>query len=165
MANKFVKCLADIVARIFRLKLTDTRKIALEQFIKFCFVGLSNTIVAYITYVVVVFILQKANVLTNVDYYVGNVISWIVGVAWSFYWNNRFVFNEEKREGRAIFAALLKCYASYAFSGLLIQNLLSWLWVDQLGISKYIAPIINLIVTIPLNFLLNKFWAFKKNKA
>jgi putative flippase GtrA len=33
--------------------------------------------------------------------------------------------------------------------------------VNYLNISEFIAPILNLIITIPLNFLLNKFWAFR----
>ena len=38
---------------------------------------------------------------------------------------------------------------------------LLWFWIDACGVSEYVAPIINLLVTVPLNFLLNKFWAFK----
>ena len=31
---------------------------------------------------------------------------------------------------------------------------------DLLGISQYLGPVINLLITIPLNFILNKLWAF-----
>ena len=30
-----------------------------------------------------------------------------------------------------------------------------------LGISKCVAPLINLIISIPLNFIINRYWAFK----
>ncbi|MEG2931919.1 MAG: GtrA family protein [Ruthenibacterium sp.] len=30
------------------------------------------------------------------------------------------------------------------------------------GVSEWIAPVINLVITIPLNFILNKFWTFKQ---
>ena len=32
-------------------------------------------------------------------------------------------------------------------------------------ISKYLAPLINLVVSIPVNFLMNKLWAFKGEKT
>jgi len=58
--------------------------------------------------------------------------------------------------------ALAKTYLSYAFSGLFLSSLLLYVWVDLCKISEFIAPLINLLVTVPLNFVLNKFWALKK---
>ena len=43
----------------------------------------------------------------------------------------------------------------------LLSTFLLWLEV-QLGVSKVIAPVVNLIITIPLNFVINKFWTFRK---
>lgn len=48
------------------------------------------------------------------------------------------------------------------FTGLFLNTVLSVLWVQILGISKMIAPIVNLLISVPLNFIMNKFWAFKK---
>lgn len=58
--------------------------------------------------------------------------------------------------------ALFKAYISYAFAGIFLNSVLSFLWVEYLGISKIVSPIINLLVSVPLNFVLNKFWAFRK---
>ena len=51
---------------------------------------------------------------------------------------------------------------SYAFTGLFLNSVLSILWVEIVGLPKLIAPIINLLVSVPINFLLNKFWTFKQ---
>ena len=88
----------------------------------------------------------------------------MISVAWSFYWNNKYVFKEEEGEKRNIFLALLKTYASYAFTGLFLNSVLSYLWVDVLHWSKLIAPIINLLVSVPVNFFMNKLWAFRTKK-
>lgn len=80
---------------------------------------------------------------------------------WSFYWNNKYVFKQNEGQERNIFAALLKTYVSYAFTGLFLNSVLSFIWVEIIGVSKLIAPIINLLVSVPINFLMNKFWAFK----
>jgi len=41
---------------------------------------------------------------------------------------------------------------------------LLWLWTDVIGISKFLAPLISLLITVPVNFLMNKFWTFKTVK-
>jgi len=37
-------------------------------------------------------------------------------------------------------------------------------WVKVLHISEFIAPILNLLISVPLNFVINKYWAFKSSK-
>lgn len=145
---------------INRMQDEKDRRRSFIQFIKFCIVGASNTLLGYAIYAAVVYVFDRLQILTNYDYVAGNVISWVISVAWSFYWNNRFVFNRHKRRGAEIIAAVCKCYASYAVTGLLLTNILSVIWIRGFGVSKYIAPAMNLCFTIPVNFLLNKFWAF-----
>lgn len=129
------------------------------QFIKFGIVGLSNTIISYVIYVVSLFIMQKYQMLPKTDYLVAQFFGFVLSVLWSFYWNRRFVF-KEGAEKVSWPVALLKTYASYAFTGILLNSILSFLWVEYLHIPKLIAPVINLLVSVPLNFILNKFWAF-----
>ena len=28
-------------------------------------------------------------------------------------------------------------------------------------VSEFVAPIINLLISVPINFVINKFWAFR----
>lgn len=132
------------------------------QFIKFGLVGASNTLVSYVIYIVSLFLMQSINLLQNIDYIISNILSFLISVLWSFYWNNKFVFTLEENQERSWIKALAKTYCAYAFTGLFLNNILIIIWVDMLGINKLIAPIINLIFSIPINFVLNKFWAFKK---
>lgn len=53
--------------------------------------------------------------------------------------------------------------AGYVLS-IFLNSALSVLWVQAVGVPKIIAPIINLVINVPVNFLLNKFWAFGKCK-
>ena len=55
---------------------------------------------------------------------------------------------------------LLKTFLCYG-STFLLGTVLLFVMVHYLKISEMLAPLINLVVTIPLNFILNKFWAFK----
>ena len=121
------------------------------QFIKFGIVGLSNTVIALAVYYGLLWL--------GINYLISNTISWIVSVFNAFFWNNKYVFKNEN----TWITALLRTYASYGFS-FILGSFLLYVFVDWLGISKIIAPLVLLIITIPLNFLMNKFWTFKSRE-
>ena len=135
---------------------------SLLQFIKFGIVGVSNTAIGYFLNVAVLFILKPYDL--SWDFYVANVVSFFLSVLWSFYWNNRYVFKVQEGEKRNAGKALLKTYLSYGFTGIILNNVLSHFWVDVLGISKFVAPLLNLFLSVPINFLMNKLWAFRAQK-
>ena len=130
----------------------DLKKLVV-QFVKFGLVGLSNTLVSWACYYFFLWIDEDL-------YMVGSVVGTVVSIANAFFWNDRFVFKGGQNDWRSKLKRLGKTYVSYGGPTLLSIFLL-WLEV-QLGVSKTIAPIVNLIITIPLNFLINKFWTFKK---
>lgn len=130
------------------------------QFIKFGIVGLSNTVVSYIVYLAGFLTFQKLGILPKVDFLIAQYLGFVVSVLWSFVLNRKFVFRADN-ESIPWQRALLKTYASYAFTGLLLNSILSVLWVEWVGISKLVAPLLNLLISVPINFILNKYWAFK----
>ena len=134
-------------------------KNSLQQLIK---LGISNSIVSYGIYMLTLYILQLNEWFPTVDYIVSNIVSWFISVAWSFYWNRRFVFKAVDNKEVPWKLALIKTYLSYAFTGLVLNNILLVIWIEVLSISKAIAPIINIAIGFPINFLLSKFWAFRK---
>lgn len=134
---------------------------ALFQFIKFGLVGASNAAVNYLVYALALWVLRDAGYFVNFDVYVAQVVAFIISVLWSFYWNNRFVFKGKYQKVGDILKSLLKTYISYAFTGLLLSEVLLYLWVYIIGISEWIAPIINILLCLPINFILNKLWAFR----
>ena len=71
------------------------------------------------------------------------------------------MFRLEEGGKRSLWKALLKTYVSYSFTGLFLNGILLVLWVRVLHISEFAAPLINLLFSVPLNFLMNKLWAFK----
>ena len=147
--------------RVLHIELTEKKLEGILQFLKFGIVGLSNTVISYIIYVITLFTIQAMGILRNSDYLVAQVIACILSVLWSFYWNNKYVFSNEGAEKRNAFRALLKAYISYSFTGLFLNSALAFVWVQMLGISKLIVPVINLLISVPINFIMNKFWAFK----
>ncbi len=121
-----------------------------RQFFRFGLVGLSNTAISLAIYYIFIFI--------NKDFYlIGNTVGFIVSVLNAYYWSNKYVFQKSVK-GHA--KPLIKTYLSYGITFLIGTGLLFTL-VTFLQVPEIIAPLIILIVTIPMNFLLNKYWSFK----
>ena len=161
MWNVLNKVMGFVVFRILHLNPTEEKWNAFLQFVKFGIIGVSNTIVSYVAYVAFLLLFQKGKILVGIDYLVAQFIAFLLSVLWSFYWNRKYVF-KANHEQVPWPQALLKTYLSYAFTGIFLNSVLSILWVQYLGVPKLIAPIANLLLSVPINFLLNKFWAFKK---
>ena len=121
----------------------------IKQFFKFGIIGVSNTLVHLGVYYILVHL--------GVHYILSNIAAFMISVLNAYFWNRKFVFKQPTKSGKL---RIVKVYITYGTTFLLSTGLL-YLQVDILGISELIAPILNICVTVPLNFLLNKFWAFK----
>lgn len=133
--------------RVIRSREDRTR--IMRQFVKFGFVGFFNTLLSLAIY--------YSMVSVGVHILIANAVAFILSVLNSYYWNNKYVFSKTTR-GHV--KALLRTYAAYSFT-FILSTVLLYVMVNNLGISKYLAPLINLCFTIPVNFLINKLWAFK----
>lgn len=161
LIKKIINFFLKLVFKITKKELTPEIEQGVMEFVKFGIVGLSNTLISYLIYLVVLNVLDKYELLIKFDYFIANIVAFVLSVLWSFYWNNKYVFKVEDGKERNVFLALIKTYMSYAFTGLLLNNVLAYVWIDVLGINKNVAPLITLIISVPINFVINKLWAFK----
>ena len=139
------------------LQIPEEKIRSVLQFVKFGIVGFSNTVIAYLINVAVLWLLRNQNV--SWDYVAGNVVAFVLSVLWSFYWNNKYVFQSDPSVSPL--RKLMKTYLAYGFTGIILNNALSYVWINILHISKYIAPLINLIISVPLNFILHRLWVYR----
>ncbi len=160
--EKIVYTVLALLFRIIGKDLTDGIFNSFMQFVKFGIVGLSNTVISYVLYVAGLLVFRKLDILPDNGYLVAQAVAFVLSVLWSFYWNNKLVFALQEGDDRSILKAFVKTFISYSFTGLFLSSILLVVWVKVLHISEFIAPIINLLVTVPLNFVINKFWAFGK---
>ena len=147
------------ITRFIKIDINEHMMENLIQFVMFGIVGVSNAIIHYLTNILVLVLLCPFGI--SWDYMAGNIVAFLLSVLWSFYWNNRIVFTQKEGQQRNLCKALLKAYFAYGFTGIILNNILSWLWISIFYISKYIAPLINLVISVPLNFVINKLWTFK----
>ncbi len=135
------------------MKISGKYKELFIQFIKFGIVGFSNTFISLAVYYILVFL--------GVHYLLANACGFVISVVNAFYWNNKYVFTD-KTETSTV-KAFFKVFASYGGS-FCLSTILIFLLVDLLGVSEWLAPLLRLVVTVPINFLMNKLWAFRKKE-
>lgn len=123
------------------------------QFIKFGIVGFSNTLISLAVYYILVFF--------GWNYLLANTMGFLISVCNAFFWNYRYVFKDKTET--SIPKSFSKVFITYGIS-CLVSTFLIWLMVDIMHISEWLAPLIRLVVTVPLNFVLNKLWAFRKRE-
>jgi len=118
------------------------------QFIKFCIIGVSNAIIGLGIYYLLLYF--------NVYYLLANIIAFVFSVLNSYFLNRKFTF---AKNTTTIFT-IVRLYASYGITTLLGTGLL-YFFVDIIGLSKIISPVINIGITTAINFFLNKYFVFK----
>lgn len=126
---------------------------ALIQFIKFGMVGGFNTVLTYVIVNVMFYV-------WGINEQIGNLTAFIITVFISYMVNSRFVFNETAGD-QSFLKGLVKVYISYSITGLFITGALLYIEKNFLAIPLYIGSFANIFITIPINFVLNKFWAYR----
>lgn len=145
--------------------LRDPRLGALIQFIKFGIVGLSNTAISYgVDMFCYYVLLAPVSWPENVKILFSAVLAFVISVTNSYYWNNRYVFGSgERKTAPQHLRAYLRTVMCYGLTGLLIGPALK-LWLSDHGMQYWLSSMACMVVTIPLNFVMNKFWAFRGSR-
>lgn len=147
--ERVVLSVASFGFRLVGKDMSGEQKKSFMQFVKFCLVGISNTAISLIVYYVFVLI--------NKDWYIiGNAVGFIVSVLNSYFWNSKFVFKKDDERVKTI----IKTFLAYG-TNLIIGTVLLYVFVEICSMSEFVAPLLNLVITIPLNYVLNKFWVMK----
>ena len=128
------------------------RKTEAGRFGKFVIVGIINTAVTYIVFV----ILRLFGATPEIS----NAIGYVAGVANSFIWNKRWVFQTKGtnvwRELTAFLLIFLLCYG--------IQFLAFTTMIHRWNMNEHIAQLIGMGIYTILNYMLNRTLAFRKQK-
>lgn len=113
---------------------------------KFLLVGVLNTII----FLVVYYLLLNL----GVNYILSNISGFLISILNAYFLNSKYVFLKDNNAKN-----FMKVFMVYGTTTILSTFLL-YLMVDIIKISDKIAPLINLCITTPTNYVLNKFWAF-----
>lgn len=126
------------------------------ELMKFAMVGCSNVAINLIGY----WILMSF----GLHYVTAYGISYMISILNAYFMSNKFVFKVEEGEERNKWVSMAKVFLIYMGTFVLSEVLLT-VQIDYLEWNESLAPVLNLMVTSPISFLLNKFWAFGGKKA
>ena len=129
------------------------------QVILFAGIGFSSALVNLGVYNLVLWFLQTLGLFSGFDFLIAQFFGFVISVAWAFVLNRRFVFRAPAAPWKE---SLIKVYVVYSVTGIGLSSLLSLLWIRVFGIPKEVVTLINDTLCFPVNFLLNKYWSFRK---
>ena len=127
----------------------------------FGLVGCRSALVHLGVYNLVLWCLRSVGLFPGIDFLIGQFFGFVISVGWAFLLNRRYVF---RTPGAPWKESLLKVYVAYSLTGIGLSSLLSLLWVYVFHIPKEVLSILNDCLCFPVNFLLNKYWSFRKCK-
>lgn len=113
-----------------------------REFAAFVFFGAVNTVLTYGIYLLLVLFLAYPTAYT---------ISYTSGVFISYYLNARFVFREKLRLSKAMQYPIV--YLAQYLIGLGSLYLL----IEVAHVSKFFAPIVIVVITVPCTYLLSRY--------
>lgn len=121
-----------------------------KRFLKFAIVGVSNTALSFLVYVVLVKL--------SLYYILASIISYIAGILNSYILNTAFVFKEKKTKKN------LFMFSSVYLSALLINLSLLYIMVDVFGIGPITGQILVTGLVMIYNYIMQKKWTFGASK-
>ncbi|MGG0723476.1 GtrA family protein [Bacillus mycoides] len=123
----------------------------MEKFLKFGLVGIANTLITIISYVILVKL--------GMNYLVANTLSYSIGVANSYYWNKNWVFQSNGKDLSIFIKFLTVNLIVFAFNTLSL-----FILVAKFSINEFIAQIFAIGIGMMINFFLNKMWTFSQTE-
>ena len=131
----------------------------MAQMLLFALVGFTSALVNCGVYNLALWVLQTFGLFPGIDFLIAQFFGFVISVAWAFWFNRRYVFCAP---GASWKESLIKVYITYSITGIGLSSLLSVMWVHAFELPKGIVTLLNDILCFPVNFLLNKYWSFRK---
>jgi putative flippase GtrA len=139
------KRVPESVARVSR----HGRAPLLLQFMKFGIVGVSNTLLTFLVYTLLLKVF-------GVWYLLASAIGFGVGAVNGFLLNRRWTFRGHVGDARTPLRWTL-----VQSSGLGLNEALLYLWVDGIGLDKLLAQAFATGIVTVVTFLANRAWTFR----
>lgn len=120
-----------------------------SRFLRFLLSGGVNTVATYAIYLAL---------LRIIGYRAAYTIAYITGILLSYVINRVFVFRTHRGWSSALLFPLVY-FAQY-----LVGLATVWLWVGQLHLAQALAPLIAILVTIPLTYILSRYVFLQRDR-
>ena len=127
-----------------------------KEIINYLIVGVLTTVISLLVYYICVYTFLNPN--NKLELQIANVLSWIAGVTFAYFTNRKYVFestNKNKLKEATSFV-------SSRITTLLLDMIIMWLGVTILKFNDKIVKLISQVLVVVGNYVLSKFFVFKK---
>jgi len=100
----------------------------------------------------------------GIQYLISNIMAWIAGFLFAFLANKIWVFRSKSFQKQLVIKEVVSFFSARITTGLL-DMLLLFTFVHFIGLSDTLAKVIDIVISTILNYILSKFWVFKKTKS
>lgn len=156
----------SLILRVLKIEWSVEQWTAFVQFVDYCIVGVINVVVNYLVYTAVVLLLRLTDWdgvwlgIPDCNVHLATIIAFIAMIVNSFYWNSRYTFGTADVPASRRKVMFVKVACSY-FIAMLVQLAANVLFCTVLGLPELLINPIDQVITIPVSYVLNKYWAFR----
>jgi putative flippase GtrA len=118
------------------------------QLVQFGVVGASGYVINLVVY----------TLLLGIGPHKAAVVSFVVAAANNYWWNRHWTFAKQKGH----FAYQGMRFFVVALMALLVNQVWLLVFLDWFGWGKVVSQAIAILLVVPLNFLGNKLWSFRR---
>ncbi|MBQ3866090.1 MAG: GtrA family protein [Clostridia bacterium] len=166
--ERLARIVLSAILKPFHVTLSEKQWAGLMQFMRFAVIGVFNTAINLAFSYVTLFITDRAGwdgtigSVGGFDRHLATLMGFLASCVNSYLFNSRYTFDAggKKTAGEHL-RAFVKVLISYSFANLLLGWALNVLW-GYVGMNRYLGLLLNVLISIPINFVMNKFWAYKK---
>ncbi|ULT56464.1 GtrA family protein [Neobacillus drentensis] len=124
----------------------------MKKLLKFGLVGIVNTLISIGCYILFVKL--------GMHYIAANILSYLIGLVNSYYWNKKWVFKNTENH--------LAVFVKFVIVNLIVLSINTgclFLLVHQWGFNQYGSQLAATALGMGINFILNNQWTFEAKRT
>ncbi|MCI8290726.1 MAG: GtrA family protein [Clostridia bacterium] len=129
-----------------------------EEIIKYLFFGVLTTVVNYVVYYAIVFMMHTSSGMIG---FLANLFANLSAIIFAYVTNRKFVFDSKATGRKEIFKEMASFFSCRVFA-MIVDSLIYYIGCTTMGFSDLIVKTISQVVIIILNYVLSKLVVFKK---
>lgn len=102
-----------------------------------------------------------ANVTFGINELIANIISWVLAVLFAFFTNRGWVFQSETHTAMAFWKQFAE-FIGGRVATLVVEEAIIFVFITLMGLNSVAVKVAAQVVVIVLNYVISKFWVFKK---
>lgn len=120
----------------------------------YLFFGALTTLVSILSFIL-------AGTVLRFNVHIANTISWVLAVTFAFFTNRKWVFDGKTSTRKEFFKQARDFYAGRIFT-YFVEEVILIVFVNLLALNQDIVKIVAQFVILILNYIISKFFVFKK---